>query len=91
MLKKSDDPWGNTANDFFLNPIFLFSTINLQWGLDFSKEGIMSRLTKSHVHALYPQKHIIVYGIWIIVYKIVCLCVQLPILYTQMLFLKIWP
>lgn len=76
---------------FLKNPIFLFSTINLQWGLDFSKEGVMSRLTRSHVHVLYPQKHVIVYAKWIIAYKIVCLCVQLPILYTQMLFWKSGP
>lgn len=51
----------------------------------------MCRLTKSHVHVLYPQKHIIVYAKWIIAYKIVHLCVQLPILYTQMLVWKSGP
>lgn len=38
----------------------------------------MSMLTKFHVHALYTQKHIIAH-------KIAHLCVQLPILCTQML------
>ena len=52
----------------------------------FSKEGVMDLLTKFHVHVLYPQKHIIAYAKWINVYKIAHLCVQLPILCTQMIF-----
>lgn len=51
----------------------------------------MGRLTKSQLHVLHPQKHIIAYAKWIIAYKIVCLCVQLPILYTQMLVGKSGP
>lgn len=51
----------------------------------FLKEGVMGMLTKFRVYVLYPQKHIIAYVKWIIAYKIVHLCAQLPILCTQML------
>lgn len=83
-MKKRVDPWENTVNDFFFQQShFSFWYNKPTIGTRFSKEGVMDRLTKSHVHVLYPQKHIIVYAKWIIAYKIVRLCVQLPILYTH--------
>lgn len=66
------------------NPNFLLCNKPAMW-TKFSKEGVMVMLTKFHVHVLYPQKHIIAYAKWIIAYKIAHLCVQLPILCTQML------
>lgn len=76
---------------FFKEYHFSFLYNKPTMGTRFSKEGVMCRLTKSHVHVLYPQKLMILYAKWIIAYKIVHLCVQLPILYTQMLVWKSGP